>query len=76
MGSAEILLKSDDGSVCLTIKDGGIGFDPREVRQKPGLGLAGMRERVRLVDGDFSIVSGAGQGTVISVWAPLKGNEA
>ncbi len=64
---AEIFLKGTDSSVCLTIRDAGIGFDPAEVRQQPGLGLASMRERVGLVGGDFSITSQPGKGTVIRV---------
>jgi len=69
--SAEIFLGSDDDNICLTIRDGGIGFDPVDVRHRPGLGLASMRERVHLVQGDFSIRSEPGQGTVINVCVPL-----
>lgn len=64
---AEIFLKGTDGSICLTIRDAGIGFDPAEVRQQPGLGLASMRERVGLLGGEFSITSQPGKGTVINV---------
>jgi len=75
-GDAEILLKGNDSSICLTIRDAGIGFDPAEVRQKPGLGLASMRERIQLIRGDFSIRSQPGQGTVINVCVPLAGGES
>jgi signal transduction histidine kinase len=69
---AEISLNRLDGSIFLTIKDQGIGFDPKQVREKPGLGLSSMRERVRLVNGEISIKSGQGQGTVVEVHAPLN----
>jgi PAS domain S-box-containing protein len=69
---AEISLNRLDGSLFLTIKDKGIGFDPKQVRKKPGLGLSSMRERVRLVNGKISIHSGQGQGTVVEVHAPLN----
>ena len=71
--SADIFLKGGDNSICLTMKDSGIGFDPSQVRHKPGMGLASMRERAFLVHGDFSIESRPGQGTVIKFVVPLKG---
>ncbi|MGE5839822.1 MAG: PAS domain S-box protein, partial [Deltaproteobacteria bacterium] len=43
--STEIFLEGSNSKIRLTIKDAGIGFDPSEVRHKPGLGLASMRER-------------------------------
>jgi signal transduction histidine kinase len=72
--SAEIFLKSADNSISLAIRDKGIGFEPAEVRQKPGLGLASMRERIQLVQGEFSIKSQPGQGTAVSVRVPLTGS--
>ncbi len=63
----EIILKVVDDTLCLTITDEGRGFDAVEERKKPGLGLSSMRERAQLVDGDFSIESWPGQGTVIRV---------
>jgi PAS domain S-box-containing protein len=74
--SAEIFLDDDGERIYLTIRDKGIGFDPREVRQKPGLGLSSMRERVQLVCGEFSIESRPGQGTVIRVSMPRRRCEA
>lgn len=59
-------------TLCLTITDKGIGFDPEEVRHKPGLGLSSMRERVLFVQGDFSIDSQLGKGTEIKVSVPLN----
>jgi signal transduction histidine kinase len=73
--NCEIFLRCDDHSLCLTVSDDGIGFDPLEVRKMPGLGLSSMRERVQLIQGDFSITSRPGKGTVISVCVPLTGGE-
>ncbi len=70
---AQISLVGKDGSIHLSIKDTGIGFDPTQVKKKTGLGLASMEERVRLIRGDFSIESQPGKGTVITVRAPLSG---
>jgi signal transduction histidine kinase len=60
-----------DHDVLLTIQDDGIGFDPVEVKQKTGLGLSSIRERVRLIQGNHSINSQPGKGTQITVRAPL-----
>jgi PAS domain S-box-containing protein len=69
--NANVLLFSKDDFVHLNISDDGVGFDYSEARKKPGLGLASMEERVRLIQGDISIKSEPGKGTVIEVRAPL-----
>jgi PAS domain S-box-containing protein len=71
--NCEIFLKGDDHVICLSVTDGGIGFDPLAVRNMPGLGLSSMRERVQLVQGDFTIRSQPGKGTVVNVCVPLHG---
>jgi signal transduction histidine kinase len=61
-----------DDAVHLNISDDGVGFDYAEARTKPGLGLASMEERVRLIQGGISIESREGKGSEIKVNAPLK----
>jgi PAS domain S-box-containing protein len=68
----EIFLKSTDSTVYLTVKDKGVGFDFAEVRHKLGIGLSSMRERVLLVEGNFSVDSQPGRGTTINFNIPLK----
>ena len=63
IGSAEEL--------CLVITDRGAGFKARKVNPAGGIGLISMRERIRLVNGDFSIQSAPGQGTQITARVPL-----
>ncbi len=70
---ARLALQGLDGGVGLLIQDLGIGFDMSEVREKSGIGLAGMRERVRLVGGTMSLTSEPGKGTEIQVSIPLGG---
>jgi PAS domain S-box-containing protein len=70
---AHVSLVGKDGSIHLSIKDTGIGFDPKKVKKKTGLGLASMEERVRLIQGDFSLTSRPGKGTVIRIRVPLSG---
>jgi signal transduction histidine kinase len=70
---ARIALQGLDGGVGLLIQDLGIGFDVRGVREKSGIGLAGMKERVRLVGGTMSLRSEPGKGTEIQISIPLGG---
>jgi len=60
-----------DDSIFLTIKDQGVGFDLKEAEKKLGLGLVSMQERMRFIQGNISIESQPGKGTVIKVRAPL-----
>lgn len=60
-----------DGSVAVEIGDRGPGFDPASALASGRLGLAFMRERVRLLGGSFDIDSTPGQGTRIRVRLPL-----
>jgi signal transduction histidine kinase len=60
--------------VVLTIADDGNGFEAPDDLDQLGavgsFGLAGMRERARLIGGDLSVESEPGEGCVISVWVP------
>jgi signal transduction histidine kinase len=61
-------------SVSMKISDNGRAFDvAKQARAKPNgrLGLVGMQERIRLVNGSLSIVSAPSRGTCISVKIPL-----
>jgi len=74
--SCMILLKGADTTLCLTVSDNGVGFDPAQVRHKPGLGLSSMRERAQLVRGKFSIEALPGEGAVIRICVPLNAGGA
>ena len=67
-----VSLKGFDQGILLSIQDDGIGFDLAEARVTPGLGLSSLHERVRLINGELSIQSQPGKGTVITVKAPLN----
>jgi two-component system sensor histidine kinase UhpB len=57
-----------DGHVDLEVADDGRGFDVgRELR---GLGLDGMAERARLVDGRFEVDAKPGRGTTLRLRVP------
>jgi NarL family two-component system sensor histidine kinase YdfH len=59
-----------DHHLLTTIQDDGAGFDPETV-PSGHYGLIGIRERVRLVNGEFNIHSEAGTGTTIKITIPL-----
>ena len=74
-GRARVVLAGTDGDLILTVADSGVGFDPSRARQRPGLGLASMKERARLIRAELSIRSHPGRGTTIVVKVPLFGGE-
>jgi len=61
----------EKNQIFLLIRDDGIGFD-LESKKENSFGLIGMRERVEMLDGEFSIKSQIGQGTTVHVKIPLK----
>jgi two-component system CheB/CheR fusion protein len=69
--SASVVLKTVRGVLHLSIQDRGKGFDLGEGKQSEGLGLLGMRERVRLVHGTLRVKSRPGHGTGIEVRVPV-----
>ncbi|MBZ5635886.1 MAG: PAS domain S-box protein [Acidobacteriia bacterium] len=70
-----VMLSGKQGGVELRIEDTGNGFDVNAVRGKGGLGLVSMEERVRLVNGNFTIRSKPGTGTAVEVFVPLRKKE-
>jgi two-component system, chemotaxis family, CheB/CheR fusion protein len=68
---AAVAIRGSEGGISLSITDNGKGFDPSLVVDQSGLGIIGIRERVRLVDGTVSISSRPGHGTRIDVRVPL-----
>lgn len=71
--AARVELSRRCGAITCTVSDTGIGFDPPAVATSAtaGLGLTGMRERIRALDGDFVVDSAPGRGTRIKVKIPL-----
>jgi PAS domain S-box-containing protein len=65
-------LDGTDGEIKLTVRDAGVGFDPREAIYGHGLGLISMRERLNLAGGQISIESQPGVGTTIHARVPLS----
>jgi PAS domain S-box-containing protein len=70
--SAYIFIHCSDKIIHLSIGDMGIGYEQEQVKNKVGLGLVSMEERVKLVRGVITIDSVPGEGTVIDVQVPLE----
>jgi len=70
--SAAICLSRSDGNVTVEVSDAGKGMSAEKLaslRQASGLGLRGMRERVRQFEGTLDIESN-GSGTTVTVTLP------
>jgi signal transduction histidine kinase len=72
--TAEIKLWHEDSKLQVEIRDRGCGFppieDPSQQRSKLGVGISGMRERVKQLNGDFEVRSVPGQGTTVRAVLP------
>jgi signal transduction histidine kinase len=65
-----VIVKQDDTRVIASVQDDGRGFDA--LLKTHGLGLMGMTERVRALQGRMSVSSESGSGTLISLELPAK----
>ncbi len=75
--SKEIMvgLKQRGDRLQIEIRDWGVGFDPKTVRENR-FGLEGIRERARLLGGKCRIHSKPGEGTSIVVELPVAEQES
>jgi len=69
-----ITLLQQKDRLRIEIRDWGIGFDTKNVREG-SYGLTGIRERGRLLGGKYRLQSAAGKGTRIVVELPLMERE-
>jgi signal transduction histidine kinase len=67
---AEVSLDARDDGLELRIEDRGVGFDPATARPGDSGGLAGMKERARLLGGRLIIESAPGRGTRLVAQLP------
>jgi len=79
-----VLFKIEDDILNVDIEDDGEGFDlnlllapgSRDAKDRRGLGLLGMRERVLLIGGQIELCSMPGLGTQVGIRIPLGRAEA
>lgn len=71
----EIKVNVADDMLAMSITDNGKGISEADVTNTKSVGIIGMRERVRLLQGEFSSGKAVGRGTRVSVAIPLKSRE-
>jgi PAS domain S-box-containing protein len=75
-----VRLTCDAQMVELSVTDDGQGFEPEEnlarLREADGMGLAGMHERLRLLNGWLEIHSLPDEGTRLTAYLPYEGASA
>jgi signal transduction histidine kinase len=65
---AEVTVERRDDGLAIGVRDDGIGgADP-----EAGTGIAGLRDRVRALNGHFRLASPPGKGTELDVWLPCE----
>jgi PAS domain S-box-containing protein len=74
--NVKVSIRKVDDWICVSVEDDGVGFDVTEVEsmvtKKAKFGLFSIRERLESVGGHFEIKSKVGQGSKITMTAPLK----
>lgn len=80
--NAHIRLSRSSGDICVRIEDDGKGISTEKLHEMasaatPGVGIRGMRERIRQLGGTLQIDSkGVGKGTVVMIRLPFITREA
>jgi signal transduction histidine kinase len=76
---AHLELEREAQSVRLLVQDWGCGFElaaaPAKARLGERIGLRGMRERIEMLGGSWSVESRPGAGTLIVATVPLPATE-
>lgn len=70
-----VQLQREPSLLRCSISDDGVGFDPIAVlsnKERPSLGLIGIRERLEALKGTLALVSSPGQGTTLTLTIPME----
>ncbi len=60
-------LEKNSNNLIMSVSDDGIGIDKKKLEHKNSFGLIGIRERVRLYNGELVIESEKGKGTTVQL---------
>jgi signal transduction histidine kinase len=75
---AKVSTRTEDNIIRIIVEDDGVGFsipEDKSLTKIGGFGLFSIRERLRHLGGNFEIESKPGQGTRITLVAPLMKEE-
>ena len=74
--SVDLSVQRQRDRIVVAVADRGVGFDPKEINERAvrhrEFGLFNIRERLGRLGGRLSLESGPGQGTRVTLSAPLK----
>ncbi|UOQ81279.1 sensor histidine kinase [Hymenobacter sp. 5414T-23] len=70
-GEVFIYLEKEDDHLHLSVEDDGVGFDNQRLSKITGIGLSSIRSRVELLNGQFSLESRPGHGTIVNIQLPV-----
>jgi signal transduction histidine kinase len=74
--SVSVVIERVNAMIQLTIEDNGCGFNTsasfEQTDNRGGFGLAGMRERLSLLNGELEVESSVGAGTAVFARIPFK----
>jgi len=68
----DVLLSRTTKCLSVIVEDDGVGFIPASAMAEDQIGLFGMRERVEMLGGTFTIESSPGKGTTVKVEVPCN----
>ncbi len=71
----EVRLWGTSDEIHLTVRDSGAGFDADAARKGRGIGLISMEERLKLVNGTFSVESQPDRGTTVYAHVPVSSGQ-
>jgi signal transduction histidine kinase len=66
-----VVIREEENSLCLSIKDDGRGFDAAGNPAVKSFGILGMRERTHILGGEFHLDSSPLKGTCVEVRIPM-----
>lgn len=71
-GDVLVQISRHDNQLSITVEDDGKGFDVNIIRQKDGIGLHSMQQRIALLGGRMDIDSAIGKGTSVNIELPVS----
>ena len=64
-------LSKNESFISITVEDDGKGFDVNAIKNKDGIGLNSMQQRITLLGGTMDIDAAIGKGTAINIELPI-----
>ena len=68
----DVLISRNNNNVVTLVEDDGIGFILSTPTIEQHLGLFGMRERIEMLGGEFTVESSSGKGTTVRAEVPCN----